>query len=107
MSRYLQDLLTAAKTVKKPSLELRKAIRALEEHLTDPRRQKTLELARATLAREGELEFDDDAIASEGDDNGAYVQTWAWVDFAGTNLDKHQPPDVSPAQEETKPNQDA
>ena len=43
-----------------------------------------------TLAREGELEFDDDAIASEGDDNGAYLQAWVWVDFGGTNFDKHQ-----------------
>lgn len=88
MSRYLQNLLTAAKAVKKSSLELRKAIAAVEEHLSDSRRQKILDLARATLAREGELEFDDDAIASEGEDNGAYIQAWVWVDFGGTTLDK-------------------
>ncbi len=102
MSRYFQDLLTAAKAVKKPSLELRKAIQAVEEHLNEPRRQKILELGRATLAREGELEFDDDAIASEGDDNGAYLQAWVWVDFGSTNLDKHQSADSVP---ETEPNQ--
>lgn len=107
MSRYLQDLLTAAKAVKTPSFELRKAIEAVEEHLNDPRRRKILELGRTALAREGELEFDDDAITSEGDDNGAYVQAWAWVDFAGTNLDKHQPTNASPVQEKTEPNQDA
>ena len=99
MSRYFQDLLTAAKTVKKPSSELRKAIEAIEKHLNEPRRQKVLELGRATLAREGELEFDDDAIASEGDDNGAYLQAWVWVDFGGTNLDKHQSVDSVPDSE--------
>jgi hypothetical protein len=99
MSRYFQDLLTAAKTVKKPSSELRKAIEAIEKHLNEPRRQKILTLGRATLAREGELEFDDDAIASEGDDNGAYLQAWVWVDFGGTNLDKHQSVDSVPDSE--------
>jgi len=107
MSRCFQDLLRAAKAVKTPSLELRKAIEAIEEHLNDPRRQKILELGRRTLPREGELEFDDDAIVSEGDNNGAYLQGWAWVDFAGTNLDKHQPLNTSPVQEKTEPNQDA
>lgn len=102
MSRYLQDLLTAAKAVEKPSSELRQAIEAVEEHLKDSRRQKILELARATLAHEGELEFDDDAVASEGDDNGAYLQAWVWVDFGGTSLDKNQP--SSPLQE-TKSNE--
>lgn len=102
MSKYFQELLTAAKAVKKPSPELRKAIKAAEEHLNDPRRQRILDLARATLAREGELEFDDDAIASEGDDNGAYLQAWVWVDFDGTRLDKNQ---VSNSVQETEPNQ--
>jgi hypothetical protein len=34
-------------------------------------------------------QIEDDATVSEGDDNGAYVQAWVWVDFAGTALDKH------------------
>ncbi len=29
--------------------------------------------------REGELEFDDTAIISESDDEGAYVMAWVWV----------------------------
>jgi hypothetical protein len=45
-----------------------------------------LGLARQTKEREGELEFDDTALVSEGDDNGAYVQAWVWVPFAGTPL---------------------
>jgi hypothetical protein len=65
-------------------------------------------LARATLAREGELEFDDDAIVSEGNDNGAYLQAWAWVDFGGTTLDKDQSGSASSSPlsvRETEPNQ--
>lgn len=27
---------------------------------------------------------------SEGDDNGAYIQAWLWVDFTGTELDKDE-----------------
>ena len=29
---------------------------------------------------DGELEFDDDAVVSLGDDPGAYVMCWRWVD---------------------------
>ena len=39
-----------------------------------------LEKARLTLHRDGELEFDDNAIVSCGADSGAYVQCWAWVE---------------------------
>ncbi len=41
-----------------------------------------------TSSKEGELEIDDDAKISEGDDNGAYVQAWVWVSFADTELNK-------------------
>ena len=44
-------------------------------------------LARRHAERQGH-EIDDDAIVSEGDDNGAYVMAWVWVDFEGTDLDK-------------------
>lgn len=37
-----------------------------------------------------QMEFDSDAKISEGDDNGAYVQAWVWVPFAGTELDKEK-----------------
>lgn len=37
---------------------------------------------------DGQVEIDDSAVVSEGDDNGAYVQAWVWVDFAGTYLTK-------------------
>lgn len=45
-------------------------------------------LAKEQVEVEGELEIDDDAVVSEGDDNGAYVQAWVWVRFDGTKLDK-------------------
>lgn len=45
-------------------------------------------LAKDEHEREGDLEIDEDAVVSEGDDNGAYVQCWKWVEFAGTPLDK-------------------
>ena len=90
MNKSFQDLLTAAKTVENPPTTLREAIEAVEKHLDDPRREQILEMARESLGREGAIEFDDDAIASEGSDNGAYVEGWIWLSFSGTPLDKEK-----------------
>ena len=35
--------------------------------------------ARRKYAREGEIEVDENAKVSRGDDPGAYVQAWVWV----------------------------
>jgi hypothetical protein len=35
--------------------------------------------AEDTLHRDGEVEIDDGALVSNGDDAGAYVQAWVWV----------------------------
>ena len=35
--------------------------------------------AKERYQREGEIEVDDNARVSFGDDNGAYVQAWVWV----------------------------
>lgn len=32
--------------------------------------------------REGDLEVDDNAVISEGSDQGAYVQMWKWIAFS-------------------------
>lgn len=40
------------------------------------------------MAKDGHLEIDDNAEISMGEDNGAYVQAWVWVDFSGTEFDK-------------------
>lgn len=45
-------------------------------------------LARRQCVAEGEVEIDDATAVSEGDDNGAFVKAWVWVEFAGTPLDK-------------------
>jgi hypothetical protein len=42
--------------------------------------EKYREACRANHCRDGELECDDDAVVSIGNDKGAYVQTWTWVD---------------------------
>lgn len=40
-------------------------------------------LAKEQHHRDGEVEIDDGAAVSEGQDNGAYVQAWVWTSFAG------------------------
>lgn len=53
------------------------------------RKERIFELARNNpMLRDGELELDENAKISEGDDNGAYIQTWMWVSFDDTDLDK-------------------
>lgn len=45
--------------------------------------QRYREAARARWHRDGEIEIDDNAKVSLGDDPGAYVQAWVWVVDAG------------------------
>ena len=54
------------------------------------RDQLILDLATSVLPLvDGKLELDrHSAVISEGGDNGAYVQVWAWVSFEGTGFDK-------------------
>lgn len=47
-------------------------------------------LAKAQHHSEGSCEIDEHPVISEGDDNGAYVQAWMWVDFADTEYDKEK-----------------
>ena len=76
--------------MKNPPAALSAAIESAEKHLDDPRREQIVEMAIGTLAREGAIEFDDDAIVSEGSDNGAYGEGWIWLSFSGTPLDKER-----------------
>lgn len=67
----------------------RAALEALKEtRAEENRRAIVLKLAQNLHEDEGGLEFDEDAVVSEGDDNGAYVQAWKWIDFSETHLDK-------------------
>ena len=45
----------------------------------DPDDERLIELARAVWAKDGEIEIDDNAVVSRGDDPGAYVAAWVWV----------------------------
>ena len=55
----------------------------------EDRRLEIIEMARQERQSEGAVEIDDNAQLSEGTDNGCYVQAWVWVDFAGTQFDRH------------------
>jgi hypothetical protein len=35
--------------------------------------------AKSIYESEGDLEFDDDAVVSKGEDEGAYVMCWKWI----------------------------
>ena len=66
---------------------------SVEPELTEEendREQEILDLARGKLPS-GEDCVDEDAVISEGDDNGCYVAAWLWVDFSGTPFDKELP----------------
>jgi len=47
-------------------------------------------LARDQHANDEQCVIDPAPVISDGDDNGAYVQAWVWVNFEGTSLDKEK-----------------
>jgi hypothetical protein len=55
-------------------------------------------MARDQREIEGAVEMDDNALLSEGNDNGCYVAAWVWVDFAQTKLDKQKEEDNEPTE---------
>lgn len=94
-----KELLDAARAMREaweqnltePMERLGAAIDAAEElrqnRTTDPERYaKIVELAKPLC--NDELEIDEGADLSEGDDNGTWIAAWVYVDFAGTDLDK-------------------
>ena len=56
----------------------------------EERRCEIIELAREQREIEGAVEIDDNALLSEGNENGCYVAAWVWCDFAGTPFDKEK-----------------
>jgi hypothetical protein len=46
----------------------------------NPEEARYRSYAQGYLHRDGDLEFDDNAVVSMGSDPGAYVQGWKWVD---------------------------
>lgn len=55
------------------------------------REERIREMAFEEYHDDGTIEIDSGAKVSEGTDNGAYVQAWVWVDFAGTEFDREKP----------------
>ena len=84
------------------------AIREYENSRRLTEEQKERERAIVGLAQgldiveEGVLEVDDNAVISEGSDNGAYVMAWVWVDFHETPLDKETKAGNAAAPEDCK-----
>ena len=56
----------------------------------EERRSEIIQLARDRHEDEGQVEIDENAQLSEGNDNGCYVQAWVWVSFGGTPFDKEK-----------------
>jgi hypothetical protein len=52
---------------------------AIAEAPPDPDDARYIKAARAQYHKDGEIEIDDGALVSRGDDPGAYVQAWVWV----------------------------
>lgn len=61
----------------KPGTALYKRAKDLFEAVAEG--AEYVQYARDRLRKEGDLEFDDDSVASVGDDYGAYVLAWKWV----------------------------
>ena len=83
------DAIDAVKGHERQIQELAEVIDTVEER--EPNHERWLAiraLATHQWHKDGEIEIDDGAPISEGDDNGAYVQAWVWTDFSGTACDK-------------------
>lgn len=60
----------------------------LNEYQSAEFHDKVRDMANAAHCGSLNIQFDADARVSETDDNGAWVQGWVWVGFAGTYLDQ-------------------
>jgi hypothetical protein len=56
-----------------------RAAAQIAQDTLEPHQIKYLKYAMEHLHEDGDLEFDDDAAVSLGDDDGAYVMCWKWV----------------------------
>ncbi|MGD1032699.1 MAG: hypothetical protein ABSA05_16340 [Opitutaceae bacterium] len=59
----------------------------------DPQAVRAYQQGAESLARDGEVEVDDDAVVSMGDDGGAYVQAWLWVSDEAAGIPPEAPCD--------------
>ena len=56
----------------------------------DPARAKAYREGADSLCRDGEIEVDEGAAVSMGNDGGAYVQAWLWVSDERAGLAKEE-----------------
>lgn len=76
----IEQVMRAAMPKFVPAQEIANAMARLIEEEMNPGRRETVDSYRAAVeVRDGELEIDDDAEVSLGDDPGAYVMVWKWV----------------------------
>lgn len=66
--------------------ELREAV--LEAGCWPGAAQKWRQAAKAQYESEGQIEIDEDAVVSLGEDGGAYVAAWVWVDATNSGGNK-------------------
>ncbi len=73
--------------------KVKDAIKEAENAISEGRPENVdqiITLAIDTHHQDGEVEIDQNAIISEGDDNGCYVSAWVWVSYADTPFDKEK-----------------
>lgn len=85
VSLTLEEIALIQAALSPLTVELAKALRyRLDQHIAeelDPKHRAAVAAYRAAVhVRDGEIEIDDDAEVSTGDDPGAYVMVWTWVD---------------------------
>jgi len=56
-----------------------------------PDTEKYREAAQRSLGTEDNIEIDDDAPISKGNDSGAFVQAWIWVSNEDAGITSHDP----------------
>ena len=74
----LNTLSTEDISTEKPVAEILERIENCEKESKDENLRKYAKAAQKRQ-RDGEIEIDDDAVVSKGEDAGAYVEAWLWV----------------------------
>jgi len=88
-AKQLVDMIARMEPTEDPDSAIAAVNRLISEAKTssawpafdEERDQQLRELANDQYGRDGSVEIDDDAIISKGDEPGAYVQAWVWVEF--------------------------
>ena len=69
------------------SVNLAQSLQAIVDEEMDPAHRVLVDAYRAgVVVRDGEMEMDDDAEVSIGEDPGAYVMVWTWVSNEDASL---------------------